>query len=76
MELARWRLAALATITLQLQYPVATAAPVHQTAPAVLPALRDQAEIREEWSTYRTTVQLPKLMQANGVQHWILSQRE
>lgn len=41
-----------------------------------LPSLREQAQIREEWISFRTTQILPTLMQENGIKYWVLSQRE
>lgn len=42
----------------------------------LLPSLREQARIQQEWLKIRLETVLPKLMRENGVQMWIVPMRE
>jgi len=44
--------------------------------PAVLPPLREQARVRQEWLRLRLERELPRLMRQNGVAMWIVACRE
>ena len=77
-RIAATSLALLAVISAANSAAVQQLAPLdHRVAGiAALPSLREQAQIQQEWIAYRTMSVLPTLMQENGIQYWVLSQRE
>jgi len=53
-----------------------TCVPVAAQSPRMLPPLREQAEIGQQWLKLRLAQVLPKLMRKHGVQMWLVICRE
>jgi len=53
-----------------------TCVPVAAQSPRMLPPLREQAEIGQQWLKLRLEQVLPKLMRKHGVQMWLVICRE
>ncbi len=71
----RWLAAALAAA---MSWPIALVAadPPLPATPKLLPPLREQATIRQEWLKLRLERVLPALMRKHGVQMWLVICRE
>lgn len=63
-------------LAISLFVSLITNIPVAAQSPQMLPPLREQAEIEQQWLKLRLEQVLPKLMRKHGVQMWLVICRE